>query len=431
MFDYKLIVALVVLVFMAVEFMRAKQPYGVTTTACIAILAVTGVIDIKTAYSGFSDTTTVLVATLLIISQALVKTSAVSTIKSKMSVVQGKRGILLLILIAVFSVALITLLGGMTAVMSIMMMAIMTLDDKSELSQSRLIFIVGALLCAWYGRLPIGTSAIMSLQVNALYSGLVSDNPDLLVGMFDILKVGLIPSIAMTLFCFFGWKLIPNSKVDTSVIMPTQQKEQAALPKWQEYVIYVSFIIVMLGFIFSKQLGDLVYVLPVISILVFIYTKTLTFKEVGAVLGSDMVLMTAGTLVISTGLANSGAGNLIGQVVLKILGSNPSSLTVITVFCVATTIMTTFLSNFGSLAVMVPIAVSTALAGGMNPKAVVLVVFCSSCLAIAFPTGSAAATFSFAVGNHNPIKLLKFTLPFLVIGMVSLIISAQLFFPVY
>lgn len=80
---------------------------------------------------------------------------------------------------------------------------------------------------------------------------------------------------------------------------------------------------------------------------------------------------------------------------------------------------------------MVPIAASTALAGGMNPKAVVLVVFCSSCLAIAFPTGCAAATMGFAIGKHNPVRTLKFTIPYLIIGIVTLILSANFFFPIY
>lgn len=120
-----------------------------------------------------------------------------------------------------------------------------------------------------------------------------------------------------------------------------------------------------------------------------------------------------------------------GNMVLKILGNNPSSILVISVFCVTSVIMTTFLSNNGTTAIMVPIAASTALAGGMNPKAVVLVVFCSTCLAIGFPTGCAAATMGFAIGNHNPVKTLKFTIPYLLIGMITLIISANIFFPVY
>lgn len=61
----------------------------------------------------------------------------------------------------------------------------------------------------------------------------------------------------------------------------------------------------------------------------------------------------------------------------------------------------------------------------------VLVVYCASCLAIGFPTGCAASTMAYAIGNHNPIRLLKFTLPYLALGCASLIVSAMLFYPIY
>ena len=63
--------------------------------------------------------------------------------------------------------------------------------------------------------------------------------------------------------------------------------------------------------------------------------------------------------------------------------------------------------------------------------AVVLIIFCSACLAIAFPTGCAAATMAFSIGNHNPMKTLKFCIPYLIIGMASTIASAMFFYPVY
>ena len=37
----------------------------------------------------------------------------------------------------------------------------------------------------------------------------------------------------------------------------------------------------------------------------------------------------------------------------------------------------------------------------------------------------------FAAGRHSPVGLLKFTLPYLLIAVVTLVISASIFFPVY
>ena len=430
--NYHLIITLAVLVFMTVSFLIRKYSYGLTAMTCVIILALTGVIDIKTAYSGFSHTTTILVATMIVVAGAIGKTSIAYRIRQKMAIIQGKNGFLLVFMIAVFTIIL-TQIMGQTAVMAIMLLIIQTLDDDGDICQSRMILLVSAIICAWFGRFPIGMGAALPLSTNAYYEGLVSGNSDYLLGMFDIFKVGIIPSIALTLYSLFAWRMIPKQKIDASAVNTGEVNSlhETTVSKGKEMVIIGVFITVMLTFVFSKQLGNLIYIFPAVGVLVLIYTNIITVREAIATLTGDMIWMVAGVLVVSSALSSSGAGEFVGNLVLKLLGSNPSSILVITVFCVTTVIMTTFLSNNGTVAIMAPIAASTALAGGMNPRAVVLVVFCSSCLAIAFPTGCAAATMGFAIGNHNPIKVLKFTIPYLLIGMVTLIISANIFFPVY
>ena len=430
--NYQLLIALAVLVFMIISFLLHKISYGLTAMTCVIALALTGVIDTKTAFSGFSHNTTILVATMMVVAGAIGKTSIATRIREKMAIIQGKSGFLLLLLISLFTLVL-TQLMGQTAVMSIMLLVIQTMDDDNDISQSRMILLVAALNCAWFGRFPVGMGAALPLSTNAYYEGLVNGNSDYLLGMFDILKVGLIPSIALTVYCLFAWRLIPKQKIDVSAVDTGISGGSKAVQasKRDELIIIGVFLAVMAAFVFSKKLGNLIYLIPAVGVLVLIYTKIITTQEAISTLTSDMIWMVAGVLVISSALSSSGAGEFVGNMVLKILGNNPSSILVISVFCVTSVIMTTFLSNNGTTAIMVPIAASTALAGGMNPKAVVLVVFCSTCLAIGFPTGCAAATMGFAIGNHNPVKTLKFTIPYLLIGMITLIISANIFFPVY
>ncbi|MFR8331570.1 MAG: hypothetical protein ACLU9S_03640 [Oscillospiraceae bacterium] len=113
--------------------------------------------------------------------------------------------------------------------------------------------------------------------------------------------------------------------------------------------------------------------------------------------------------VMSSVLGSTGVGDLIGNTVLNILGSNPSGLFVSIVFCVVT-ILTNFLSNMGTMVSHVPYRRGhSAQAGGMNVKAVVLVAAVSSWFAIAMPTGCAGAMMAFGIGNHNAFKVMKFT----------------------
>ena len=72
-----------------------------------------------------------------------------------------------------------------------------------------------------------------------------------------------------------------------------------------------------------------------------------------------------------------------------------------------------------------------ALAGGMDPRGLVLMVQIGAVMAIAFPSGSAECALMFAAGRHNPVGLLKFTIPFLILALITLTFSINLFFPVY
>ena len=432
---FNLIITLLVMVFMIVSFVIQKWSYGLTAMTCVVVLTLAGVIDVQTAFSGFSNTTTILIATMIVIAGQLSRTSLISRIRSLMTKAQDKGGILLILLICAFT-ALLTQLMGMTAVMAIMLLFVQTLkdDDASGISQSKMIFLCATMICTWFGRFPVGMGAALPLTTNAYYEGLVGGDSSQLLGIFDFMKVGLLPSIIGTIYCLFAWRLVPKQELRTDAIdlgAAGKQGGRAAMSQTHEMIVYLGFLVTLVSFFFSNRLGSYVYLIPAVIVIVFIFSGVMTSREAIAGLTGDMIWMVAGVLVFSTALSQSGAGEYIGNLVLKLLGSNPSGLTVTIVFTAVAMVMTTFMSNNGTVAILTPIAASTAVAGGMDPRAVVSLVSMASCLAIAFPTGCSAATIAFAVGGFNPIKMLKFTLPYNIIMMISLIISANIFFPVY
>ena len=433
--NFNLIITLLVMVFMIVSFVIQKWSYGLTAMTCVVVLTLAGVIDVQTAFSGFSNTTTILIATMIVIAGQLSRTSLISRIRSLMAKAQDKGGILLILLICAFT-ALLTQLMGMTAVMAIMLLFVQTLkdDDASGISQSKMIFLCATMICTWFGRFPVGMGAALPLTTNAYYEGLVGGDSSQLLGIFDFMKVGLLPSIIGTIYCLFAWRLVPKQELRTDAIdlgAAGKQGGRAAMSQTHEMIVYLGFLVTLVSFFFSNRLGSYVYLIPAVIVIVFIFSGVMTSREAIAGLTGDMIWMVAGVLVFSTALSQSGAGEYIGNLVLKLLGSNPSGLTVTIVFTAVAVVMTTFMSNNGTVAILTPIAASTAIAGGMDPRAVVSLVSMASCLAIAFPTGCSAATIAFAVGGFNPIKMLKFTLPYDIIMMISLIISANIFFPLY
>ena len=420
-------IVLGLLVFMIAMFFTHKVPYGVTTMTCCVMLALTGVFDISTAFSGLANKTTILIACMFTVAYAFGKTSLINKVRNSMERIKGKSGLAFIIFLFLVTIVLSQLMGR-TAIVSIVALFLVSLDDKDEICASRMIFAAFAVMAAWSLKFPVGLGATMSPTANAYYEGIIS-NPALMLLPGDFIKVSFIPATALTIYALFAWKFIPRHGVNTSDVK--EIKETTAISRRDETIINIVFIGVLLGFIFGARIGNLMYVIPAAGVLVLLYTKTLTTKETVKSLTGDMVWMIAGVLVMSDAIGRSGVGDMIGNGLLVLLGDKPSGVFVLFVFAVTSIVMTTFMSNTGTAAVLTPIAASLSMVAGMDPRGIVLIINIASIMAIAFPSGSAECALAFAIGQHEPGKLLKFTLPYLLIAVVTLVISASIFFPVY
>lgn len=420
-------IVLGLLVFMIAMFFTHKVPYGVTTMTCCVMLALTGVFDISTAFSGLANKTTILIACMFTVAYAFGKTSLINKVRNSMERIKGKSGLGFIVFLFLVTIVLSQLMGR-TAIVSIVALFLVSLDDKDEICASRMIFAAFAVMAAWSLKFPVGLGATMSPTANAYYEGIIS-NPALMLLPGDFIKVSFIPATALTIYALFAWKSIPRHAVNTPDVK--EVKETAAISRRDEIIINIVFIGVLLGFIFGAKIGSLMYVIPAAGVLVLLYTKTLTAKETVDSLTGDMVWMIAGVLVMSDAIGRSGVGDMIGNGLLVLLGDKPSGIFVLFVFAVTAIVMTTFMSNTGTAAVLTPIAASLSMVAGMDPRGIVLIINIASIMAIAFPSGSAECALAFAIGQHEPGKLLKFTLPYLLIAVVTLVISASIFFPVY
>lgn len=415
------------LIFMIVMFFIHKVPYGVITMTCCAVLALTGVLDLQTAFSGLANKTTLLCAGMFTIAMAFGKTSVIGKIRDAMNKVKGKsKFVFLLSLFAV--VIILAQLMGRLAIVSIIALFLMTMSDEDEMCPSRILFAAFSVLAIWTMKIPVGAAATMSYQVNALYEGIVN-NASYMLQPIDFLKVGIIPCLALTIYALFAWKLIPKHAINTEGVKDVNSASK--LSRRDEIITYIVFGGVMIGFFAGTKLGNIMYLLPILGVLVLIYLKVMPVKEAVSGLTSDMVWMIAGVLVMSDAIGKSGVGDLIGTGAQTLLGAHPSSLVVMIVFATITILMTTFMSNTGTMAVMTPIAASYAVVAGMDPRGIILIVNIANALAVAFPSGSAECALTFAITRQNPVSMLKYTLPYIVIAIITLAFSANMFFPVY
>ena len=256
-------IVLALLVFMIFMFFTHKVPYGVTTMTCCVVLALTGVMELKDAFSGLSNRTTILIACMFTIAYAFGKTSLINKIRAGMDKIKEKSGLAFVIFLILITVVLAQLMGR-TAIVSIIALFLVSLDDEDEICGSRMIFVAFSVLAAWSLKMPVGLGATMAATANAYYEGIIT-NPEYMLMPMDVFKVSIIPAVALTIYALFAWKLIPKNALDTSGVK--EVKKAAEITKRDETIINIIFVAVLLGFVFGTKLGSLMYVIPALGVL--------------------------------------------------------------------------------------------------------------------------------------------------------------------
>jgi sodium-dependent dicarboxylate transporter 2/3/5 len=422
----QVIITLCIMAFMVVMLLTRLLLYGITGMICCTAFVLFGIADIPTAFSGFSNSTTLMVVGMIVVATQLSKTSIVRRLRGFMEKMQGKGTMVVMLTYFVVTIILSQLMGQVACI-SIMMIFLQTLDEDSDLAPAPMLFAVATLNTMWTSKIPFAMGATMPGTINSFFEGVA---PDYAIGMGDYFRASLVPGVLGLIYCLVFYKLIPKSHFKKENVKGV--KEVAELKPAQEMIVFAVFIAIMAAFFLSKVVPkNIQNILPIAGVLIFLITGVTTVAEVTPVLTGDIIFLIAGMSAVSTMLGKTGVGELIGQGVLKLLGGHPAPILVITVFCLVTSVMTNFLSNMGTMALMIPIAASTALAGGFNVQTVVVVTAVSAWMAYVLPTGCAGTMLGFGTGNYSVGQTIKFTLPLYILQVVSLIVSASLLFPIY
>jgi len=138
-----------------------------------------------------------------------------------------------------------------------------------------------------------------------------------------------------------------------------------------------------------------------------------------------------GTLSLAAALESSGAGEMIADAVLGVLGSDPSPYLLTFIVLVLCCVMTNFMSNTATTALMAPICLSIAQGMGADPKAVLMACVIGGSCAYATPIGMPANTMVMGPGGYKFKDYAKAGLPLIAIALVVSMIILPIAFPFF
>ena len=415
-------ITLLFLLFAIVMFMWEKIPLGLTSMIVCVGLVVTGVLEWQTAFVGFIDSNVILFVAMFIVGGALFETgmaNKIGGIVTHFAKTERQLIVAIMVIVGVMSGFL-----SNTGTAAILIPVVIGIAAKSGYSRSRLLMPL-VFAAAMGGNLTlIGAPGNMIAQ-----SGM--EGIGLKFGFFDYAKVGVpILIVGIIYFAFIGYKFLPNKEGSDEGIFD-ESKDFSHVPKWKQYLSLVILLLTLVGMIFEEQLGIKLCVIGCMGALALMITGVISEKDALASIDLKTIFLFGGTLSLAAALEQTGAGELIAERVIGMLGDNPSPYVLTFVIFMLCCVMTNFMSNTATTALMVPIGISIAQGMGADPSAVLMACVIGGSCAYATPIGMPANTMVVTAGGYTFKDYAKAGVPMILVATVVSMILLPIFYPFF
>lgn len=424
---------LIVLAVMAVLFVTEIIPLAITSLGGAITLGLMGIITPKVVFSGLSDSTVVLFAGMFVVGAALFYTGLAQKIGETVVSHAGtsENGLMLAIMLVTATMSAFLSNTGTTAALLPVVVGICAV---AKIPASRQLMPLA--FAAGIG----GIITMVGTPPNIIVSGTLSKFGIEPFGFFEFAWIGIPLTIATIVFMMLiGKHLLPKHEIADAgdVEQEVAAEDISNDPKKQLFsgIILLGVIIAM---ILGQPLKDNfginlpLSMVAVIGAMLCVLTGCLNEKQAYTSIDWVTIFLFAGMMPVATALDQSGAGKMIANAVIGVMGDNPSPYFATGVLFALSCIMTQFMSNTASCALLAPIGISIAQGMGADPHAVLMAIGVAASCAFGTPVGTPPNTLVLGPGQYKFTDYVKAGVPLiLVCFVVSLIIIPMVwpFFP--
>lgn len=415
-------ITLLFLLFAVISFILEKIPLGLTATIVALGLNLTGVLDTSTTFAGYINSNVILCVGMFVVGQALFETGMANKIGGVVTKFAKSEKMLIAAIMVIVGVMSGFLSNTGTA--AVLIPVVCGIADRSGYSRSRLLIPL-VFAAALGGNLSIIGAPGNLMGVNALEFMGIETN------FFMYAPVGVpMLIIGIIFFLLIGYRLLPDGTA-TSGEAVEEQPSFDNVPKWKQIMSLVVLIFVILAMIFEKQIGIKIHVSACIGAAVLVLFGVISEKAALKSIDLKVVLLFGGSLALATALETTGAGNIIADRIVGLLGTNPNPHLLLFVIFVVTCVLTNFMSNTATTALMVPIAVSLSESLGADPRAVVIATVIAGSCAYATPIGMPANTMVVGLGSYKFKDYVKSGVPLILVSFLICMILLPILYPFY
>ena len=423
------ITTLCVLAVAAFLFVTELIPLAVTAMAACTALGILGVLPSKQVYAGLSNSTVVLFGGMFVIGAAMFKTGLAEAIGVAVVKKAGTGEIRLMGAIMLVTIVLSSVSSN-TGTVACLMPVIIGICQAAKIPASKELMPLA--IAANVG----GTITMIGTPPNVIVTGALAAAGLPTFGFFEFAKIGIPLSIIILLYTLFvGRHFLPvhnAGDMDEEAVKAAKEEAGSAgdAPK-SKTKMWISGLI-LIGVVLAMALGlkNLpLHTAAVTGAILCVITGCLKEKEAYAGIDWVTIFLFAGMLSVATAMDKTGAGKLIADTVVGMMGSNPNPYVLTAVLFLISNILTQFMSNTASAALLAPIGISIAQSIGVDPKPVLMALGIAASCAFATPMATPPNTLVLGPGGFSFNDYVKVGVPMCLLSWVACVVIIPIFWP--
>lgn len=413
-----MLIALLILAVTIALFIWEPVPIVVTAIGASILYAYTGIIEVNTIFSGYNSATIVLLAGMMVVGSSLFHSGVTDIIGEKMVKITGKseRNIILatLIVSCVLS-AVCSNIGVMVAMAPL----VTAMCISAGYGPSK------ALLALLFGAQFGGFVTLVGVGSNASAAGVMQELGYEPFGFFSITPFGIGICIIGTLFfAFVGSKMLP----DTGYIPEFAQTEKKEFAK-KKAVICCLTMFCVLAVIASGSKKVPMHIAAVVGALVIVGTGCMSVKDAVKAIDWNCLILVGALSAISSGIKECGAGDAVANLIIRILGEQPSAFMISTVIFFAAVLLTQVMSNIPTILVFMPIGLSIAEKIGVSPYPIAMIITLAGAASYATPFAAPQNMMTVGWTKYKFMDFVKIGIPMVMLTYVVVVALIPIFLP--
>ena len=414
------VLTLIVLGVAAFFFVTEIIPLAVTAMGASIALGLLGVLTPKQVFSGLSNSTVVLFAGMFVIGAAMFQTGLAQRIGITVVHAAGTGEKRLMAAIMIVTIILSSVSSN-TATVACLLPVVVQICAVARLAVSPQLMALA--VAANVG----GTITMIGTPPNILMSATLSASGLQPFGFFEFAWIGIPLSIVGVIYMLtIGRRLCPHGHIDSNLSDLTSD-----LPKdtRKMAICAIILILVVVAMALSKTINVPMQTAAIIGALACVITGCLSEKQAYGGIDWTTIFLFAGMLPLAEAMDKTGAGAMIANGVVGIIGSNASPLIIVMALFLLSCGLTQFMSNTAAAALLAPIGISIAQSIGVSPFPVLMAIGIAASCAFTTPGATPPNTLILGPGKFHFMDYVKVGLPLVLVSMIVCTVIIPLVWP--